>query len=228
MGFIAVGTAKGQYSCIIIIIYKENNTSKGHKMTNIKKIRDTIKASEWKHLCNYLQADTTIRASRKDRLNKIFNLLHLFGLRVNETTQITNNILIELLEQGQVKITAHKQKKEKVIYLTKKGKKNIQSLFTDLEPNDNFIFTSERGSKNQPLQPNSVIRDLNSYLSVVFPNKAISSHSFRKSLCSSLLNDYNISPTTVQQIMGHSSIQSTFIYSQVSDQNIMNSLELIR
>ena len=197
-------------------------------MANIKKIRDTITAKEFNHLINYLQSDTTIRASRKERLNKIFNLLHLFGLRVNETTQLTNNMLIELLEQSQLKIVAHKQKKEKVIYLTKKGKKAIQSIFTELEPNNDYIFTSERGNKNQPLQPNSVIRDLNSYLSVVFPNKAISSHSFRKSLCSSLLNDYNIAPTTVQQIMGHSSIQSTFIYSSVSDQNIMNSLELIR
>ncbi len=228
MGFIAVGTAKRQYSCIIIIIYKENNTSKGYKMANIKKIRDTITAKEFKHLINYLQADTTIRASRKDRLNKMFHLLWEFGLRCNETIQLTQNMLIELLEQSQLKIVAHKQKKEKVIYLTKKGKKIIQSLFTDLEPNDNYIFTSERGSKNQPLQPNSVIRDLNSYLSVVFQNKAISSHSFRKSLCSSLLNDYNIAPTIVQQIIGHSSIQSTFIYSSVSDQNIMNSLELVR
>ena len=197
-------------------------------MANIKKIRDTITAKEFQHLINYLEADTTIRASRKDRLNKMFHLLWEFGLRVNECVQITPSMLIKLLEQSQLKIVAHKQKREKVIYLTKKGRKIIQSIFTDLEPSDNFIFVSERGSKNQPLQPNSVIRDLNSYLSVVFQNKKVSSHSFRKSLCSSLLNDYNIAPTTVQQIMGHSSIQSTFIYSQVSDQNIMNSLELVR
>jgi len=195
-------------------------------MAKIKKIRDTITDKEFKHLINYLAADTTIRASRKDRLNKMFHMLHLFGLRVNETSQLTQNMLIELLERKQVKIIAHKQKKEKVIYLTKRGKKIIQSLFIHLVPNDNFIFTNERG--NQPLQPNSVIRDLNSYLSVVFPNKSISSHSFRKSLCSSLLNDFNIAPTVVRQIMGHSSIQSTFIYSSVSDTNIMNSLELIR
>ena len=113
-----------------------------------------------------------------------------------------------------------------MIYFTKKGKKIIEEIFKNLVPNDDYIFTSERG--NQPLQPNSVIRDINSYLSVVFQNKAISSHSFRKSLCSSLLNDFNIAPTIVQQIMGHSSIQSTFIYSSVSDQNIMNSLELVR
>ena len=82
-------------------------------MAKIKKIRDTITDKEFKHLINYLAADTAIRPGRKDRLNKMFHLLHLFGLRVNEVTQITNNTLIELVKQGQVKITAHKQKKKK-------------------------------------------------------------------------------------------------------------------
>ncbi len=197
-------------------------------MANIKKIRDNITTKEFKHLMNYLKADENIRASRKDRLLKMFQLLHLVGVRVNEATQLTGNMLFELLEQGQIKITAHKQKKEKIIYLTSKGKKTIQSVFTDLEANDDFIFIGERGSKNRPMEPNSVIRDINSYLKKVFPNKAISSHSFRASLISELMNDKNISPKVIQQLVGHSSIQSTFMYSKVTDQNIMNSLELVR
>lgn len=192
----------------------------------ITKIRDNILPSEYRHLQNYLQADTTIRASRKDRLSKMFLFLHQFCIRVNEITQITNNMLIELLEQSQLKIVAHKQTKEKIIYLTKRGKKLIQAAFPNIEPNDDYIFRTER--HNKPLTQPSVIRDINSYLKSVFPNKNILSHSFRSSIISELLNDKNISPSVVQQMAGHSSISTTFLYSKVTDQNIMNSLELVR
>ena len=195
---------------------------------NIKKIRDNISSKEFNHLLNYLTADTSISSARKNRLIKVFHLIHIFGIRVNEASQITNNKLLELISTGSTKIIAHKQKKEKIIYATKKAIATIKKVFNPIEPNDNFILVSERGSKKTPLNPNSMIRDINSYLKKVFPNKNITSHSFRASLISELINDKNISAKIVQQLIGHSDIQTTFRYAIVSEQNIMNSLELVR
>ena len=194
----------------------------------IKKIRDNISQKQFIHLLNYTQSDTTISAARKNRLIKVFHLIHIFGIRVNEASQITNNLLLELIENGSTKIIAHKQKKEKVIYATKSAIRTIKKVFHPLEANDNFILVSERGSKRTPLNPNSMIRDINSYLKKVFPNKNITSHSFRASLISELLNDKNISPKIVQQLISHSDISTTFRYAKVTEQNIMNSLELVR
>ena len=195
---------------------------------SIKKIRDNITSKEFQHLINYTQSDTTISTARKNRLIKVFYLMHIFGIRVNEASQITNNKLLELISNGSCKIIAHKQKKEKIIYATKKAVVIIKKVFNPIKPNDNYLLVSERGSKTTPLNPNSMIRDINSYLKKVFPNKNITSHSFRASLISELINDKNISPKIVQQLIGHSDIQTTFRYAKVSEQNIMNSLELVR
>ena len=197
-------------------------------MKTIKKIRDNITQSEMTHLINYTKSDTSLRPLRRDRLIKVFSLLHLLGTRANEITQITNFKLLELLEQGQTKIVAHKQSMEKIIYITPKGKKILKALFTDLQPNNDYLLVSSRGSKTTPLNPSSLLRDLNSYLSKVFPNKNITSHSFRSSLVSELINDKNISVKVVQQLVGHKDISTTYLYAKVSTENIMNSLELVR
>ena len=99
---------------------------------NIKKIRDNISSKEFNHLLNYLTADTSISKNRKNRLIKVFHLIHIFGIRVNEASQITNNKLLELIANGSTKIIAHKQKKEKIIYATKSAIKTIKKVFNPI------------------------------------------------------------------------------------------------
>jgi len=197
-------------------------------MKTVKRLRDNISQSEMKHLINYTNSDVSLRPLRKQRLILSFQLLHALALRANELTQITNAKMVELLEQGQTKIVAHKQKMEKVIYLTPRAKKTIKALLPNLQANNDYILVSGRGSKQTPLEPSSVLRDLNSYLSKVFPTKNITSHSFRASLVSELINDKNISVKVVQQLVGHKDISTTYLYAKVSTENIMNSLTMVR
>ena len=103
-----------------------------------------------------------------------------------------------------------------------------QALLPNLQANDDYILVSGRGSKQTPLEPSSVLRDLNSYLKKVFPTKNITSHSFRASLVSELINDKNISVKVVQQLVGHKDISTTYLYAKVSTENIMNSLAMVR
>jgi len=196
-------------------------------MKKIERIKDNITQQEFKHLINYLKADTSVRANRKDRLIKLFNILYSTGLRVNETTQLTNFKLKELLNTKQTKIIAHKQSLEKVIYITENTRKQLLKLFPEITENEDLLFTSERGSKNSPLAVNSVIRDINQYLKKVFPNKNITSHSFRQTLITELAQK-NINTKVIQTLIGHKSISSTYRYIKPSQEDITNSLDLVR
>jgi len=196
-------------------------------MKKIQRIKDNITPKDFKHLINYLKADSSVRANRKDRLIKLFNILYSTGLRVNETTQLTNSKLKELLSTKQTKVIAHKQSIEKIIYITESTKKELSKLFPILEDNEDLIFTSERGSKKSPLAINSVIRDINQYLKKVFPNNNITSHSFRQTLITELA-EKNINTKVIQTLIGHKSITSTYRYIKPSQDQIVNSLDLIR
>jgi len=192
----------------------------------IAKIKDNISKKEFQHLINYLIADISVRTIRKDRLLKLFNLLYISGLRVNETTTLTNMQIKELLEQKQTKVIAHKQKIEKIIYLTESSRKQLSKYFEIID-DYNLVFQSERGSKRDSLSSNSVIRDINSYLKKVFPNKNLTSHSFRQSLITELA-EKNINTKVIQTLIGHKSISSTYRYIKPSEEQILNSLDLVR
>jgi len=190
-------------------------------------IKDNISKDDFNHLINYLKIDDSIRASRKDRLTKIFYILYLTGIRVNETTQLTNNNLIDLLNYKELKIISHKQKNEKYIYITEQSKKMLSKVFFDLIANDDFIFVSERGNKKQPMRSNAVTLDVNSYLKKVFINKRITSHSFRQSLISDLATK-NINTKIIQSLIGHKDIKTTYRYIKPSQIDIINSLDTVR
>jgi site-specific recombinase XerD len=192
----------------------------------IKKIKDNISPKEFKFLLNYTSIDSSLRSQRRDRLLKLFNLLYITGLRVNETSQFTNKKIKELIENRVTKIVAHKQKTEKFVYITEKGAKELSRYFDIINDND-LVFTSERGSKNSPLAINSVIRDINFYLKKVFPNKNFTSHSFRQTLITELA-EKNINTKTIQTLIGHKSITSTYRYIKPSQEQILNSLDLVR
>lgn len=192
----------------------------------VTKIKDNITPKEFKHLLNYLKSDDGIRENRKERLNKVFNLLYVLGLRVNELSQVTNNMMIELLTHKQLKLISHKQKLEKMVYITDNGVKTLTKIFSDLEPNENLIFVSERCSKT-PLSINSMIRDTNSYLKTVFPHKNITSHSFRQTLITELAQS-NINTKVIQTLIGHKDISTTYRYIKPSENDLMNSLEAVR
>ena len=195
--------------------------------TKIKRIKDNITPKDFKHLINYLKADESIRVARKDRLLKAFYLLYYTGLRVNELQQLNQKMIVELLENRKLKVIAHKQKVEKYIYVSEEGGKALSKIFGSLEENVNYVFTSERTGINSQLAVNSMIRDINSYLHLVFLNKNVTSHSFRQTLITELASK-NVNTKVIQSLIGHKSINSTYRYIKPSESDLINSLESVR
>ncbi len=192
----------------------------------VTKIKDNISQKEFRHLINYIKSDETLRSKRKERLIKVYTLLYNLGLRVNELSQFTNSMMLELIQNKKLKIVSHKQKLEKYVYITESSQKDLKKLFGDLETDDRLIFISERGN-NTPLSINSMIRDTNSYLKVVFPNKNITSHSFRQTLITEL-SQKNINTKVIQQLIGHKDISTTYRYIKPSENDLIDSLEVVR
>ena len=184
----------------------------------MKRIKDNIEKKDFRFLINFLEADENIRASRKNRLQKIFTLLYTTGIRLNEVQELTEDKLIELIETGKTKIIASKQKKEKFIYLSVPDRKLVQKHFNEER---GFSLLSERKNKFHSI---ALINDVNSYLKKVFPNKNITSHSFRQTLITELAHK-SINPSTIQHLVGHKDVKTTLGYIKVSEENIFNALE---
>ena len=197
-------------------------------MKKISKIKENVTEQQYKLLLSSLRGNTSMRKVRKERLLKIFVILYNLGIRVNEVSQFTNNMLNELLDNGKLIIESHKQGSEKIVYLTAKSKKEIKKIFDDIPHNNNYIFVSERGSKRDTLEPSSMIRDVNSYIKSIFgSNTRLTSHSFRQTLISNLATS-GINTKIIQNLIGHKSINTTYRYITTSEADLTSALESVR
>lgn len=200
----------------------------GAKMKKISKIKENISDQQYKLILSSLRGNTSMRKVRKERLLKTFVILYNLGIRVNEVSQFTNNMLHELLDNGKLIIESHKQGSEKIVYLTQNSKKEIKKVFDEIPQNNNYVFVSERGSKKSTMEPSSMIRDVNSYLKSIFgSNTRLTSHSFRQTLISNLATS-GINTKIIQNLIGHKSINTTYRYITTSEADLTNALESVR
>jgi site-specific recombinase XerD len=112
-------------------------------------------------LVSHLNGDENIRESRKERLLTIFHILYFTGMRINEVSQMTNNMLHELIETKKLIVKTHKTKNERVLYITDNGQKVLKKVFGHIDANNQLVIRSERGNKNSALESPSLIRDAN-------------------------------------------------------------------
>lgn len=192
----------------------------------MKRIKENITDKQFKVLMTHLHGDTSIRNNRKQRLTTIFNLLYYTGLRVNETTQFTDTMLSELINNKTLIVETHKTKTERVLYITDNGQKYLRKVFDDLHKTDSKLVQSERCTRE--LNTNSVTRDVNSYLKVVFgKDTRITTHSFRQTLITQL-SECGVNTKVIQTLIGHKSVNSTLRYIKPSVETVVNSLNGVR
>ena len=153
-------------------------------------------------------------------------LLYYTGLRVNETTQFTDTMLLELINNKTLIVETHKTKTERVLYITDNGQKYLRKVFVDLYKTDTKLIQSERCTRE--LSTNSVTRDVNSYLKIVFgKDTRITTHSFRQTLIT-LLSESGVNTKVIQTLIGHKSVNSTLRYIKPSSETVLNSLNGVR
>lgn len=164
------------------------------------------------------QAGTQNEHLRALRSVAILELLFATGIRVSELCGIKTAALD--LSEGTL-IIHGKGNKERIIEIENQEVLNTLKAYKDAEDNTTEYFFLN--SRQQPLSDQSVRRIINRYATAVQAQRHITPHMFRHSFATLLL-EADVDLRYIQQLLGHSSISTTQIYTHVSSTKLRNIL----
>ena len=182
-------------------IIDQINLYKFESLKNSKKIPKAIAKSQIDEIFNLLN-------NSKSRNSKVYTmvlrLMFLSGLRVSEALNLRwsdlniNDFSLNIYGKGS---------KERKVYLTQDFSKQLSHL----KSNSIFIFHI----KNKPISTRTINKFLNDSFKKGIINKSLSSHIFRHSFATTMLEN-NADIRHIQKLLGHSSISTTEIYTKVA------------
>lgn len=146
----------------------------------------------------------------------IFEVLYSTGMRKAEL----NNLLVADVdyEDGFIRINAGKGKKDRVVPLGRIACHYVKTYIKCVRPllirdqGNNYLFLSLRGNR---LSKNMVWQYVKTYAAKADMNKNVSPHTFRHT-CATLMLRNNANIRHIQELLGHSSLDSTQVYASVS------------
>lgn len=150
------------------------------------------------------------------RRRACFELLYASGMRVSELVGLdVNDIQLNQLECRVV----GKGKKERVAFFTELAARWVQQYVAGARSKwattvDGPLFVSQKGGR---ITTRSIERDLKDELQRSEAELSFSPHDLRHSFATGLLNN-GAELRSVQALLGHASIATTQLYTQVSDQ----------
>lgn len=153
----------------------------------------------------------------RDRL--IVELMYATGIRVSEIINIKisdidiNNQSIRILGKGSKERIVYFN--DVVIFLLNKYLKIYSSIN---KKNSNYLLLNQRGDK---LTTGGISYILNNIIKKISFNKHLTPHMLRHSFATHLLNN-GCDLLTVQELLGHSSISTTGIYTHVTSKHIQD------
>lgn len=152
----------------------------------------------------------------KDKL--ILELFYSSGMRISELVSIKlQNIR---LEEGLIKVLG-KGNIERQVIVGSFAKKSLKKYLSIMDVNSTeYLFSSERkNSKTGHISIRKVYGDVKKLLFLATGNDALSPHSIRHSTATHLLeNGTNL--ISVKEILGHSSLKSTQVYTHVQKEHM--------
>lgn len=159
----------------------------------------------------------------KDILNKsLLETIYGLGLRVSECTGLRINQVN--LEAGFVKILG-KGNKERVIPIPDRTKDLMYKYFNEVRPiwsynksNSNRFFINDKG---KPLYSKYIENLLNKVVDEIGLSKKITPHKLRHSYATHLLEG-GADLRTIQELLGHSDISTTEVYTHVDTKRLKN------
>lgn len=148
----------------------------------------------------------------------ILELLYSCGLRVSEVCSLTLNQIH--LEQGFLRVIG-KGNKERMIPVHSRAIKALREYLEVVRPTwekkrQPFVFLNQRGN---PLSRQYVHTLIKKKLEELGLDASLSAHSFRHSFATHLL-DGGADLRIVQELLGHSDIQTTQIYTHVQNKRL--------
>ena len=156
-----------------------------------------------------------IEATDNTKYKLMISLGYACGLRVSE---VVNLKVADLdIDELIVHIKEVKGKKDRISVLAEKLQNDLRNVIAGKNMTD-FIFTSNRGGK---LTTTSLQKMFRKSLAKATVNKPATFHSLRHSFATHLLEN-GTDVRYVQELLGHSNIRTTQIYTQLTNPKLKN------
>ncbi len=152
-------------------------------------------------------------AYQRDRA--ILELLFSTGLRVSELCALNNDIDLtsdELSVRG-------KGEKVRVVFISPTAKETTRAYLTARKDMEEALFVDGRPNKLHRISPRDVQRHLKRYVALAGITNRVTPHTMRHAFATDLLSN-GADIRSVQQLLGHASINTTQIYTHITDSHL--------
>lgn len=196
-------------------IIEKNPLSLIKNLKNEKKLPNYFQYKEFVSVYESIKEETPLNIRNK----LILELLFATGLRVSELVNIEiDNIY---LPEKQIKVLG-KGDKERIVYYGLHAKMALNNYLKNSRPmllknkDSKYLLINNTGSK---LTDRGVRKIINQIIKNAGIKTKISPHTFRHSFATIMLNE-GASIKAVQELLGHSSIDSTSIYTHLTNNEV--------
>ena len=195
-----------------------------HSPKKTKNLPEFLTEDEIEKILNNIKIDSP--AGYRNRT--ILELLYATGMRISELSSLNFENLN--LDENEIKVFG-KGAKERIVLVSSRAKdflekyiKTVRGLISKTEgkTDKEAVFINKTGYR---LQPQSVRLAINDVVSKIELPKHVTPHVFRHSFATKLL-EKGADLRVVQELLGHSSISNTQIYTHVSMERLKQSYNI--
>ena len=210
-----ISSLKSFYKFLVISKYISSNTSDSLYLPKIKKSLPSTLTEE--EVTSLLDIDLTDNFSYRNKA--MLELLYATGLRVSELI----NLRLQDIDFSQDIIrTFGKGSKERIIPIGDYAKEYLEKYIYEYRSsmlkreNNEYIFLNNHGKQMTRQGFFKIIKKIAKEKGI---NKELSPHTLRHSFASHLLK-YGADLRTIQELLGHSDISTTQIYTHITNEEL--------
>jgi integrase/recombinase XerD len=159
-----------------------------------------------------------LKAVRDYRYRVMLTTIYGCGLRLLEGTQLKVNDIDS--KRMVVRIEQGKGKKDRYVMLSEKLLEMLRLYFKTVRPGGIYLFPS-KANRDKPIHESAVQRALHKALKTLGWKKQVSVRTLRHCFATHLL-EAGVNLKTIQELMGHNSLETTQIYLHISRSSIQN------
>ena len=205
-----IASLKSYFNFLVNIDIIESSPLKGHK--NLKSSSKIVIPFSEDEIMQVFENFNDSKISDRDKL--IIEIFYSTGLRREELINI--KIQDIFLQEGLIKILG-KRSKERLIPILPSLSKNLKNFIIN-NNNSKYLFETKKSKK---ISVSTVYRLINKYFRLVSSKVKVSPHVLRHTFATHMLNN-GADINTIKEILGHSSLSSTQIYTKIKLPKIVN------
>lgn len=208
------------YKFLVIEKYTKNNTADSVYLPKIKKMLPTTLTEE--EVTNLLDVDLTDCFSYRNKA--MLEVMYATGMRVSELVNLKLNDID--LSQDIIRVFG-KGSKDRIVPIGDYAKEYLTIYLKEYRSfmlkkyNNDYVFLNNHGSKMTRQGFFKIIKKLASEKGI---KKELSPHTIRHSFASHLLK-YGADLRTIQELLGHSDISTTQIYTHLTNEELRKNYE---